>query len=117
MSLQVPDDARLLHIYANPQEDDGSSYAGWAALWLDGYRAGCLVRPNVETPRELDVAEAWRDMGIVNQTREEYAAFVAGYGYGKRAVTTSAWKPWYTPVMIAAIMTSFVGGFLWAVIL
>lgn len=117
MTLQVPDDQTLLSVYMKGASTDagfGSAYDGWAALWLDGYRDGALVRPNVESDAS-NVGQAWAEYVRHGMGTMENLAFHAGYAYGKRAVS----KPmrWFPAVAIASALTIFVGGFLWGVIL
>jgi len=116
VSLELPSDEELLHIYGAGQSGLGSSYEGWAALWLDGYRAGALVRPNVETEKGLDIQQAWHDYGMDDPTPREFNAFTGGFIYGKRAVTPRS-PGWLAPIIaIVACASAVAGGIVSAVL-
>lgn len=103
----VPDDETLLSIYAKGTGPlDGSSYDGWAALYLAGYRDGALVRPNVESDAS-NVGQAWTEYYRPGMSSEETQAFQAGYAYGKRAVELRV-PGWVWPVAVGmSVMVGF----------
>lgn len=88
-TYRVPSDEELLAIYGKGTGalGDGSSYDGWLALWMAGYRDGALVRPNVES-KASTVGEAWTEYYRPGMSSEEAQAFKAGFAYGKRAGTS-----------------------------
>lgn len=114
----VPSDEELFSIYANgtSEEGIGSSYDGWAALYLAGYRSGALVRPNVESDAS-NVAQAWGEYHSYGSTQEEFQAFEAGYAYGKRADirVRPAWWVWPFATCLG-VVTGLLAGLLTSVL-
>jgi hypothetical protein len=108
---KVPSDEHLLKVYAQGTDGagDGSSYDGWAALWMDGYRDGALVRPNVES-NASNVGQAWGEYYRPGMSSEEAQAFKAGYAYGKRADgRVGTRSPWFWPLAAFVTLVILVG--------
>jgi hypothetical protein len=96
-TYRIPSDEELLRVYGQGTgSGDGSSYDGWLALYMFGFRDGALVRPNVES-NATNFDEAWAEYAVGGQTtRADALAFQAGFAYGKRADVRirPAWWVW-----------------------
>lgn len=102
-AYRVPSDDELLTIYAKGTGSDntfGSSYDGWTALWMAGYRDGASVRPNVESDAST-VGEAWTEYYRPGMSSEEAQAFKAGHAYGKRADVRIRPEWWVWPTVVS----------------